>query len=290
MKYLKKISLNENEFKKDYQTYLNRESLYNEINDLMPDIPLLNDYNHGWVQNKKDNTGYFYFLSFKNPMYSSIKDVFKSDLYRMNQMMSDRFNISYTLTYRSEWWMSKDVKWSTKTFDNFSLIHSFLSTLNNNDVISELLIIFDNLELKENIDSSIEYEKNLHQEVYDIMIDLLDTNYIKRESLKSQKTIGQYCYEIVFQKDIKILDVLDILKSSIYSVSGIMDGRYDISYGVSLVETIHKPFLVRGTMRRETNHYRKSIFHLKELFILLEKNKDLFIESLDIKMRYADWY
>jgi len=82
MKYLKKLSLNEDkdkEFDKLYSIYLDRENLYNIIKDLMPDIPLLNDYNHGWIQTKKDNTGYFYFLSFKNPTYSKIKNTFKSD-------------------------------------------------------------------------------------------------------------------------------------------------------------------------------------------------------------------
>lgn len=44
MKYLKKLSLNEDkdkEFDKLYSIYLDRENLYNIIKDLMPDIPLL---------------------------------------------------------------------------------------------------------------------------------------------------------------------------------------------------------------------------------------------------------
>lgn len=40
MKYLKKLSLNEDkEFDKLYSIYLDRENLYNIIKDLMPDIP-----------------------------------------------------------------------------------------------------------------------------------------------------------------------------------------------------------------------------------------------------------
>ena len=37
------------------------------FDDLIKESVDLNDYNHGWIQTKKDNTGYFYFLSFKNP-------------------------------------------------------------------------------------------------------------------------------------------------------------------------------------------------------------------------------
>lgn len=296
MKYLKKLSLNEDkdkEFDKLYSIYLDRENLYNIIKDLMPDIPLLNDYNHGWIQTKKDNTGYFYFLSFKNPTYSKIKNTFKSDLYRMNQMMSDRFNISYTLTYRPEWWMSNEVKLVTKTFDNFSLMHSFLSTLNNNDIICELLIIFDDLTLngtnhtnlfniKESVDLKIDEESDLHDELKDIMIDLLETNYIQRESLKKYKTFDQYCYEIVFEKGTKISDILDVFKSSVYSVSGIMDGRYEVLYALTIAEVKSRKMF----NMYEMTYDRQSFFHSKELFNFLEKRKDLFISSFDLKMNY----
>lgn len=288
MKYLRKISLNEDNkcdgWDNLYSGYSNRESLYNEINDLIPDILLLNDYNHAWIQNKKNNKGYFYYLTFNNPIYSKIKNVLKTDLYRLNQMMSDRFNISYRLTVRYNW---KDYQITNKSFDNFQSIDSFLSTLNNNDIISEILVIFDDL-IKESIDLKIDEESDLHDELKDIMIDLLETKYIQRESLKNQKTIDQYCYEIVFEKGTKISDILDVFKSSVYSVSGIMEGRYEVLYALTISE-MRKSNKMFNTYEMSYDH--KSFFHIKELFSFLEKNKDsLFINSFDLKMRYDDWW
>ena len=83
-----------------YESFINEENLENQILDLIPDILEIDGIDHSFYE-RLYNQYVFYIYTNDFCLLSDISKVFVSDIHRMDNILSDKYDILYKLETKS---------------------------------------------------------------------------------------------------------------------------------------------------------------------------------------------